>query len=472
MSLKILPSIHEVLREPQVEASTRDIAETYRTRLARDVLDVFREKLLKNPKTWRTRPEVLQAIVEEMGKQARELTTPFPSRVINGTGIVIHTNLGRSPLGDALSQVNDGALHAYSDLEWDASTQKRADRDRPLSRLLQLLTGAESGLIVNNCASALLLALNTLAKNKDVVVSRSELVEIGGGFRVPEVMETSGCRLVEVGTTNKTRIRDYEGRARSKESVLLKVHQSNFVQQGFVQSVPLSDLVALGRRLRIPVVCDNGSGLLESTDLEFLSSEPTVTANIRAGATAVTFSADKLLGSIQGGVIVGRAQAMRAMRANPLYRALRLDKVRIALLHHALRQYLAGRFHTLPMWRMTSVQDLEAMRFRLRLPPKGVKWVPLEAQTGGGSNPESGIESLGLELSHSALSAQQLKDRFAGHLVPILGYVRRNAFYLDVRTFFPEDFAEVQNVLDRIWGSPQEQPPSLYATGEDLRTWS
>jgi L-seryl-tRNA(Ser) seleniumtransferase len=449
MSLKILPSIHEVLRDPRVVESTRAIAEGYRTRLARGVLEMFRSRLVDRTASWRTRTEVLQAIAQEIDSQARELTAPFPSRVINGTGIVIHTNLGRAPLGDALTEVNTAALSGYCDLEWSAETQKRADRDRPLDRLLQLLTGAEAGLVVNNCASALLLALNTLAREKDVVVSRSELVEIGGGFRIPEVMEVSGCHLVEAGTTNKTRLKDYEKKA-GRQSVLLKVHQSNFVQLGFVESVALSELVALGKRLRIPVIHDIGSGLLEPSSLSFLAGEPTVAESVKAGVSAVVFSGDKLLGSVQSGFIVGRAQYVRAMRTNPLYRALRLDKVRIALLHHALKHYLQGCLQNLPVWRMTA-SDLEAMRSRLKLPSQGARWMTLKGQTGGGSNPESDMNSLGVELIHTALSPQQLKEKFARRRIPILGYIKRNAFYLDVRTFFPDDFAEVQSVLDELW---------------------
>jgi L-seryl-tRNA(Ser) seleniumtransferase len=442
MSLKILPPIHEILNA----AATNGMAEVYRTRLVRDVLSRFRDKLQKEPRPYSDRASLTKAIVEEVRREAAALLTPFPQRVINGTGIVIHTNLGRAPLGHTLEEANLAALSGYSNLEWDAASQKRSSRDRHLGRLLRLLTGAEAAIAVNNCAGALLLALNTIARDKDVLVSRSELVEIGGGFRVPEIMEASGCRLVEVGTTNKTRVDDYAKKAKSKPAALLKVHQSNFVQRGFVESVSLPELAKLGSRLRIPVVYDNGSGLLTASKLPFLSEEPAVEQNLKDGATVVVCSADKLLGSVQAGLIVGKASAVEKMAKNPLYRALRLDKVRIALLHDTLTRYLAGREQTLPVWTMAAA-NLEHCKQKLRL-RDGVEWVSLKAETGGGSNPERSFDSLGLRFSNG--SAQSLKERFAARAIPILGYIQGGAFQLDVRTLFPEDFPQVQKALDEL----------------------
>ena len=442
MSLKILPPIHEVL----AAADTNAIAEVYRTRIARDVLSRFRKKLQGEPRAFRDRAAVREAIVAEVNRSAQILLQPFPRRVINGTGIVLHTNLGRAPLGNALSEIDPTVVERYSDLEWDSALQKRSSRDRHLGGLLRILTGGESALAVNNGAGALLLVLNTIANGKDVLVSRSELVEIGGGFRVPEIMEASGCRLVEVGTTNKTRLEDFAKKAKSRQSVLLKVHQSNFVQHGFVKSVSLAEMVELGRRLRVPVVYDNGSGLLSQPGIPSLGSEPTVEQSLKDGASLVVCSADKLLGSAQAGLIVGNASLVDQARRNPMYRALRLDKLRLTLLHHTLTRYLLGQQHTLPVWQMTTA-DLEPCRGRLKL-REGVEWVVLKAQTGGGSNPEQSFESLGLRFS--GRSPQTLKQRFAARVIPILGYIQGNAFHLDVRTFFPDDFAEVQKAIDEM----------------------
>jgi L-seryl-tRNA(Ser) seleniumtransferase len=442
MSLKILPPIHEVL----AAAATNGIAEVYRTRLARDVLSRFRERLQAEPRAFRERAAILAAIVAEVNRQADALLKPFPRRVINGTGIVLHTNLGRAPLGSALSEIDMTAVTRYSDLEWDAASQKRSSRDRYLGGLLRVLTGGESALAVNNNAGALLLVLNTIARDRDVLVSRSELVEIGGGFRVPEIMEASGCRLIEVGTTNKTRLEDFAKKAKTRQSVLLKVHQSNFVQRGFVESVSLAEMAELGKRLRAPVVYDNGSGLLSGPSLPSLKSEPTVEQGLKDGASLVVCSADKLLGSVQAGLIVGKASILNQTRRNPLYRTLRLDKLRLTLLHHTLTRYLTGQQLTLPVWQMT-MADLALCRDKLSL-RAGVEWVTLRAQTGGGSNPEESFESSGLRFSSG--SAQTLKERFAARAIPILGYIQGNAFHLDVRTFFPDDFAEVQKAIDEL----------------------
>ena len=442
VSLKILPPIHEIL----AAAATDGMADVYRTRLARDVLSRFRDRLQAEPAAFRDRAAIREAIVAEVNREARALLKPFPSRVINGTGIVLHTNLGRAPLGNAFSEIDMTVVARYSDLEWDASSQKRSSRDRYLGGVLRVLTGGESALAVNNGAGALLLVLNTIAAQKDVLVSRSELVEIGGGFRVPEIMEASGCRLVEVGTTNKTRIEDFAKKAKARQSVLLKVHQSNFVQRGFVESASLAEMADLGKHLRIPVVYDNGSGLLFRPEVPVLESEPTVEQGLKDGASVVVCSADKLLGTVQAGLIVGKASIADQARRNPLYRTLRLDKLRLTLLHHALTKYLTGSQRTLPVWQMT-MADLESVRDRLRL-RDGIEWVTLKAQTGGGSNPEESFESFGLRFSRG--SAQALKERFASRAIPILGYIQGNAFHLDARTFFLDDFAEVQKAIDEL----------------------
>jgi L-seryl-tRNA(Ser) seleniumtransferase len=442
MSLKLLPPIHEILSA----ASMPGIDDVYRTRIARQALSRFRRKLTAQPRSFRDRASLRDAIVAEVDREARQLLTPFPRRVINGTGVVLHTNLGRAPLGNAFDEIDRAALSGYTDLEWDADSQKRSSRDRHLGGLLQVLTGGESAIAVNNGAGALLLALSTLAREKDVLVSRSELVEIGGGFRVPEIMEASGCHLVEVGTTNKTRLEDYAKKTRRGQSVLLKVHQSNFIQRGFVESVALSELAELSKKNRIPLVYDNGSGLLTRARVPFLQSEPTVERGLKDGAGIVVCSADKLLGSVQAGLIVGKAAYVGQMRRNPLYRTLRLDKLRLLLLHYALKLYLTGRQNSLPVWQMTTA-DLDHCRQKLKL-RQGVEWVATRAQTGGGSNPEESFESLGLRFSQPGAAA--LKQQLAARPVPILGYIQGNAFYVDVRTLLPGDFEEVQKAIDEL----------------------
>lgn len=463
-SLASLPPVHEILRDPAFRAASAELADAYRTRLVRRVVEQHRQELLADPSRFPETGRVAASVLDQCVREAEALRRPFPRRVINGTGVLIHTNLGRAPLGE-LAEVLDGrGLAGYTDLEWDSETQERGNRDLPLQRQLQLLTGAEAALVVNNCASALLLALNTLASGKEVLVSRSELVEIGGSFRVPEIMAASGCRLREVGTTNKTRLDDFERHAVPDGSVLLKVHQSNFVQRGFVEQVPVQELVALGGRLGIPVIEDNGSGLLAPEDAPLLHDEPRVLQSLEQGVDVVCCSADKLFGSVQAGILLGREEHIAAMRRNPLYRVLRLDKVRMALLDHALKRYLAGDARGLPLWGLfhASPDEVEARIAELRLPGPGTRWasvrrVPLQARLGGGSNPEASFPSVGLELRHRDLSAEGVKRRFAMREVPIVGYVQRDLFFLDLRAVFPADLPEIQRALDELAGPANEE---------------
>jgi len=452
--LAALPPVHEVLRDPAFREASAGLAEVYRTALVRGVIQRHRERMRAGGGG---QEPARSAVVAACIAEAEALARPFPRRVINGTGVLIHTNLGRAPLGDLLQRLDAQVLSGYTDLEWDAATQQRGSRDAALQRQLRLLTGAEDALVVNNCAGALLLALNTLAAGREVLVSRSELVEIGGSFRVPEIMQASGCRLREVGTTNRTRITDFEENATPAAAVLLKVHQSNFVQRGFVEQVGAGQMVELGARLGVPVVEDNGSGLVRAAGNTLLHDEPRVEDSLRAGVDVVCFSADKLFGGVQGGVIVGRAGPLAAMRTNPLYRALRLDKLRMALLDVALKRHLSGG--ELPLWQLfhTSLRELEERIEGLRLPGPDTRWaacerVQLRATLGGGSNPEASFASLGLELRHRDHSAESLRRRFAARAVPIVGYVQRDRFCLDLRTFFPHDLAELQAALDGLCG--------------------
>ncbi len=455
--LAALPSVHEVLHNPAFQSASAQLAELYRTRLVRQVIQGYRDELRADRGKSADPERITAAVVEQCIREAEAVQRWFPRRVINGTGVLIHTNLGRAPLGELIEDLDTQALAGYTDLEWDSETQERGSRDLPLQRQLQLLTGAEAALLVNNCASALFLALNTLAAGKEVLISRSELVEIGGSFRVPEIMRASGCRLREVGTTNKTRLSDFEEAAAPGASVLLKVHQSNFVQRGFVEQVAVEELVALGRKLGIPVIEDNGSGLFEGDSVAPLGEEPRVIESLQKGVDVVCCSADKLFGSIQAGILLGKAGWIAAMRKNPLYRVLRLDKVRMALLDRTLKYYLSGRANELPLWRLfhAGLDELEARIGRLRLPGPETRWaccrcVSLRGKLGGGSNPEASFASLGLELLHRDLSAEALKRRFATRAIPIVGYVQQDRFYLDVRTFFPDDFAELQEALDEL----------------------
>jgi L-seryl-tRNA(Ser) seleniumtransferase len=458
--LAALPPVHVILHSPAFQAASVGLADLYRTRLVRRVIEEHRQALRAGSTDYHEPGRIAASILHRCIGEAEAIGRPFPRRVINGTGVLIHTNLGRAPLGDLIEALDASTLGGYTDLEWDSDSQERGNRDLPLQRQLQLLTGAEAALVVNNCASAIFLALNTLASGRDVLISRSELVEIGGSFRVPEIMVASGCRLREVGTTNKTRLSDFEGYARTGESALLKVHQSNFVQRGFVEQVPIEDLIALGRRLEIPVIEDNGSGLMNPEDAAPLEDEPRILESLRKGVDIVCCSADKLFGSIQAGILLGRATQIAAMRNNPLYRVLRVDKARMALLDHTLKRYLAGQPGELPLWRLfqSGLDELEARADQLRLPGMGSRWacvrrVPLRARFGGGSNPDASFASLGLEMQHRDLSAEAVRRRFAARPVPIVGYIQQDRFHIDLRTLFAQDLPELQCAMDDL-GDP------------------
>jgi len=452
-----LPSVDEVLRSAAFAAAAAALADPFRTRLVRYVLHGQRQALRASPPNDTPRRDVRAAAIAACVAEAEALARPFPRRVVNATGVLVHTNLGRAPLGDLLAALDGGTLAGYVDLEWDAATQGRGDRDAALGRQLTLLTGAESALVVNNCASALLLALNTMAVGREALVSRSELVEIGGSFRVPDVIAASGCRLREVGTTNRTRGADFRNAASPSSAVLLKVHQSNFVQRGFVEQVSTDEMVALGAALGLPVLEDNGSGLVEAPDVAELRDEPSVAASVARGVDVVCCSGDKLLGGVQSGILVGRAAHIGAMRRNPLYRALRLDKVRMALLQRCLARYLAGEGDALPLWRLfrATVDELQARVATLQLPGSDTRWesvrgVPLRATLGGGSNPEVDFPSWGLELAHRDLSAHRVREALARRAVPIVGYVQHDRCLLDFRTVLPEDLVELQAALREL----------------------
>jgi L-seryl-tRNA(Ser) seleniumtransferase len=343
-----------------------------------------------------------EAVVRDAASRVDRMRGARLRPLVNATGVLLHTNLGRAPVGGDVLADAARVGSSYSNLEFDLETGARGSRDAHAGALLARTCGAEAGLVVNNNAAAVLLALAALGRGRDVVVSRGELVEIGGGFRVPEIMAESGCRLVEVGTTNRTRISDYEAALQHDVALLLKVHASNYRMVGFTESTAVAELARLGP----PVMVDAGSGLLdESTPWlphrpEWLRDEPGVRQAIDAGAGIVTFSGDKLLGGPQAGIVVGRRDLVAAIARHPLARAVRADKVTLAALQTVADAYLAGDATTIPLWRMAT-QPLAALRGRAQAVVDAIgnaKVVDTEAVAGGGSLPGLGIPSIGVAL--------------------------------------------------------------------------
>jgi L-seryl-tRNA(Ser) seleniumtransferase len=400
---------------------------------ARDAVDAARARLTAGDTV--TFDDVID---DARARVARRSATRL-RRVVNATGVLLHTNLGRAPLGRELVTDAIDIAAGYSNLEYRLASGERGSRHEHAGALLARACGAEAGIVVNNNAAAVLLALAALARGRSVVVSRGELVEIGGGFRVPEIMAESGCRLVEVGTTNRTRRTDYERALAPDTALVLKVHASNYRMVGFVESTPVSVLATLGP----PVMVDAGSGLVDERTpwLErrpaWLRDEPGVRQAIEAGAEIVTFSGDKLLGGPQAGIVVGSAAAIATIARHPLARATRADKLTLALLQDVGTAYLAGRAASIPLWRMATVA-VEVLRARadaIAATVPGLKVVDTEAVAGGGSLPGLTIPSVAVAVETRDTDALHAALRAAG----VVARIDDGLLLCDLRSVDPDD---------------------------------
>ncbi len=459
--LRQLPQVDDLLRHPDLAAAVAALPRALAAAVVRRVL--MDQRHLINT----TAPEALPAalpetgLVQELKASLAAAAKPALRRVINATGVIIHTNLGRSPLGEACLEQLLEVASRYNTLEYDLSQGARGSRQDHLEGLLQELTGAEGVLVVNNCAAAVLLALNTLAKGKEVIISRGQLVEIGGSFRMPEIMAASGAILREVGTTNKTHLHDFERAITSETAMLLKVHPSNFRIMGFTHEVPLAEMVGLGCRYGLMVVEDLGSGCLVDLGKYGLEREPTVQETLKTGAALVLFSGDKLLGGPQAGLALGNREVVEALRKNPLTRALRPDKMTLAALEATLRLYLdepqavAGiptvRMLTRPIAELQHQAQALARKMKRRFGPRlQVEVLESVARAGGGSLPHHPLPSRALALTVASLSAQDLEIRLRRASTPVIGRVERGVVLLDLRTLLPGDQETIMTVLAEV----------------------
>jgi L-seryl-tRNA(Ser) seleniumtransferase len=380
--------------------------------------------------------------------------------LLNATGVIIHTNLGRAPLSQSARQAMDLIAAGYSNLEYDLEAGSRGSRYLHAETLLCRLTGAEAALVVNNNAGAVLLVLAALAKGKKVIVSRGQLVEIGGGFRIPDVMRQSGARLVEVGTTNRTHAQDFREALDPKTALLLRVHSSNFKQIGFTAEVPLEEMVALGREAGVPVVDDLGSGSLLDTTRYGLAPEPMIQQSVVAGAGLTAFSGDKLLGGPQAGLIVGREALVARLRHHPVARALRVDKSTLAALQATLLHYVRGEAeHEIPVWRMLAMPPetlfARAADWAAEMRSHGIPAtvVPAASTVGGGSLPGETLPTRALALAHSAPDAVAAALR-AGD-PPVVVRISEGQLLLDPRTVPPDADGLLLRALIVAWGKVQ-----------------
>ena len=375
--------------------------------------------------------------------------------VINGTGIVIHTNFGRAPLSPALIESLTAIGPSYTNLEYDLTSGERGHRATYLEHNLALLCEAEATTVVNNCAAALILILRHFtATKKEVVISRGELIQIGGGFRIPEILEASGAKLREIGTTNKTSVNDYARAPGPDTALILKVHRSNFFMGGFVESPSTETLAKLARAKRIPFVEDLGSGAIVATEkLGAMEHEPTPNETLRSGVDLVCFSGDKLLGGPQAGIIAGKRRHIAALKREPFFRALRCDKLILTALQTTVDFYLAGKSSELPVLAMLNI-TADELRARAEAVLSQIRDLPLrssigegKAQVGGGSLPRAVISSVALDLLPDKVSVEDFAATLRRGSPPIVGYVAGGKFKLDLRTIFPRQDAQVVSAL-------------------------
>ena len=434
-----LPSVDRVLSDDRVRALSAEYSGDTVVALVREELDIARLAVGRGDET-----PAFDTIVEAIGRRARSSLAPTLRPVINATGVIIHTNLGRAPLSDEALAAMSEVARGYSNLEFDLEAGERGSRHTHLEEQLRRLTGAEAALAVNNNAAAVLLALSALAVNREVIISRSQLVEIGGGFRIPEVMAQSNAFLMEVGTTNRTYLRDYEEAITDDTAALMRVHASNFKIVGFTASVGIDELAELARERGLWLIDDVGSGCLLDTEQFGLAPEPRPQESLDAGADLTLFSGDKLLGGPQAGLIVGRRAVIERLRSHPLARALRMDKASIAGLAATLDHYLRDEaLERIPVWRMIST-SVEAIGRRARRWARAAggdaKVVDGLSMVGGGSLPEESLPTKLLSIQRdSGRSAEALARRLRTHDTPIVARIERDALLLDPRTVHPRE---------------------------------
>ncbi len=449
--LRYLPSVERVLQRLEAEGHLDGVPRVLAARYVRQVVEGARRRLLDGTASPEWSPEV---VVRESAQAVAWYGRPRLGRAVNATGILIHTNLGRAPLSPAAQEAVRAAAGGYTLLEIDPDSGDRGSRQAHVEGLLEVTTGAEAGFVVNNNAAAVLLGLAAVAAGREVIVSRGELVEIGGAFRMPDVMAQSGARLVEIGTTNKTYLHDYERAVTPQTALLLKVHRSNFTMTGFVHDVDLRDLVALGAARGLTIMYDLGSGALVDLRTRGLPPEPTVGEAVSSGAALVTFSGDKLLGGPQAGIMVGRAETIDRCRRHPLARAVRIDRLDLAALAATLRHYLRREeaWVEVPVLRMLAAgrQELAeratwlAERLRAVLGDQtAVTAVSADAQVGGGALPAAVLPSAAVLVHPGEGTPETWAARLRRRDPPVIVRIQEGGLLLNLRTILPEDLDAV-----------------------------
>jgi L-seryl-tRNA(Ser) seleniumtransferase len=465
-----LPATDELLRQPEISTLAEREGHVLVVESIRIVLARLRQEICDGQLDEKSLDLALGGLSAAVERQLRRSLSHSLLPLVNATGVILHTNLGRAPLATAaLNHIRETAS-GYSNLEFNLATGERGKRDVHVDRLFQKLLNAEraevgqasapiSTIVVNNNAAAVLLALNSLAEGGEVIVSRGELVEIGGSFRIPDVMSKSNATLREVGTTNRTRVADYERAINDRTRLLLRVHRSNFEITGFTEQPALDELVALARSRNIPLMEDLGSGALFDLHSVGVNGEPGVLDSLRAGVDIVAYSGDKLLGGPQSGLISGRADLVARMRSNSLFRALRVDKLTYAALEATLLAYLKRDLDAIPVLRMMRLSKDEiarrAQEIVVHVESAGLKHLTLdliegESVIGGGAAPSALLPTSLIALTHRSLSADDLNTRLRSYARPIIARVEDGRVLLDLRTVFPEQDATVTKAVTSL----------------------
>lgn len=457
--LRRLPKVDEVLGWPEIKSSLDLYPRELVLEGVRSGIERVRRAILEAAD-----PDGAAAVLEQLKqvvyRSVRQISDYHLKPVVNATGVVLHTNLGRAPLApEAIERIKEVSL-GYSNLEYDLEKGKRGSRYVHVEELLKKITGAESAFVVNNNAAAVLLALNTFASGREVIVSRGEMIEIGGSFRIPEIMKLSGAKLVEVGTTNKTHLYDYENAITENTALILKVHPSNYRVVGFTKEIELDELVDIGRRYGIPVMYDAGSGALVDFSEKGFREEPAIQKALRSGVDVVTFSGDKLLGGPQAGIVVGKAEYVDRMKKNHLNRALRIDKLTLAALEATLRLYFEeDPWKKIPALRMLAMKPEEVRRKALRLKRlldrefgKKIKTkiVSTIARSGGGALPNVDIKSFGVAMTIEGMSPTCVEEALRFTDPPVIVLVQEGQILMDARTLLDEDDKKIIQALKQI----------------------
>ena len=475
---RLLPSVNDLLLTPGFAGLLKIHSRGATTEAARTVLLLIRKEIAEGRQTHASLADQVNRLNHAVAEELRNNRRFSLRRVINATGVILHTNLGRAPLSaSALEHIAETAK-GYCNLEFDLESGERSRRDIHAEELILRLLRIKAGdldarnpntpigaLVVNNCAAATFLALNSLADGAAVIVSRGELVEIGGGFRIPEILAKSGARMREVGTTNRTRVSDYENEIQPETALILRVHQSNFSMEGFTERPPLDELVSLGRRTNIPVFEDQGTGLSISLDDLGVGAQPTLPESFQLGADLIAASGDKLLGGPQCGLLVGRTDLIERIRKNPLLRTFRVDKLTYAALQATLMDYLADRAESIPVVRMLRASPAEIRRRcewiagQVNSTGRVADVISAHSLIGGGTAPAARLASSAVVLRHNVLQPHALLQ-ILRHLDPaVIGRASDDSVLLDLRTVEPELDVSLASLLQRVAQSDSVSPP-------------